>query len=187
MSLWLLDWKFGTVPRHYSGVTDHAKVLNPAQLGRIQAALSDLNLQYPQVYGAVLFTSNREADNLREYAFWLLNRCRFAPPEAVLEKNYNILLLIDPERMGACLMVGYGLEGFLSESRIQQVLEKGRSALGQKQWTKGCIRILHEMQEQLTHVWRQERRTAPKLGTNSDTNRDRSTAPEELATGSAEY
>src|SRR2546430_11831675 len=82
---------------------------------------SDLGLlrlferKFPQLLFSVLVANLGSRVLISEYAFWLINRARFSTLNAVGPKNFDLLLVVDPDLETAALIVGYGLEEYLSE------------------------------------------------------------------------
>jgi uncharacterized membrane protein YgcG len=122
-SLPRLDTKFGTVPLHTSYLTDRAKSLTLEQLARLRESLQRFEVKFPQVLFSVFVTDLPDGSSIREFTFWLANRAHFSSVESAGAENFDLLLVIEPARRSAALTVGYGLEKYLTEDDLRDVLD----------------------------------------------------------------
>jgi len=96
-------------------------------------------------------TSQAPGGPIGEYAFWLMNRARFGFLEAVGSDNLDLLLAIDVERGAAALVLGYGLEDYLTERDLERALAEAASGFYAGDFTRGiqvCVEfIMNRMRE----------------------------------------
>ncbi len=76
------------------------------------------------------------------------------------------LLLIDVDRRRANLSIGYGLEPFVSESMLDQILEAGRAALSVGAFGQAALAVLevttsvlHRKSEEIPETYGLRRKT----------------------------
>src|SRR5438552_2007193 len=117
-----LDLKFGAVPRHSSSVTDLTRRLSRRAVSELRTRLRLFNRKFPQCRFSVFLTNQIPGGSISEYTFWLMNRGRFGSVEAVAERNFDLLLVIDAETATAALCIGYALEGHVTEHDLERAL-----------------------------------------------------------------
>jgi uncharacterized membrane protein YgcG len=109
------------------------------------------NRKFPQSRFSVFMTSQMPGGPIGEYAFWLMNRARFGFLEAVGGDNLDLLLVIDVERGAAALVLGYGLEDYLTERDLERALAEAASGFYPGDFTQGiqvCVEfIMNRMRE----------------------------------------
>lgn len=117
-----IERKFGIVPYFARYLTDRAGELSSREVDKLRALLQLFQRKFPQLLFSVLVADLGPNFSISEYAFWLINRARFSALDAVGPKNFDLLLIVDPESEAAALIVGYGLEEYLSEQDLHDAL-----------------------------------------------------------------
>lgn len=82
-----------------------------------------------------------------EYTFWLANRGHFGKLDAVGNANFDLLLGIDLTRKTAALIIGYGLEAYLSERDLERALAGASADFWAGDYSRGisvCIDLISE-------------------------------------------
>jgi uncharacterized membrane protein YgcG len=144
-----LDPKFGTLPLRNRYLTDRAQSLTVDEVGRLRELLARFEIKFPQSLFSVFVTELPADSNVREYAFWLSNRAIFSSVEAEGVENFDLLLVIDPTHRSAALTVGYGLENFVTEDDLKDVLEAAEPALRGDQLERAIRTCIGEMTRRL--------------------------------------
>ena len=145
LTLQRLDEKFGAIPRQSPFLTDQTGRLG-STADRVRKHLRSFHGSFPQCFFSVLLTSG-VADSISEYTFWLANRGRFGKLEAVGSANFDLLLGIDVGRKTAALVVGYGLEAYLSERDLERALAGASAAFWAGDYASGiflCVDLVSE-------------------------------------------
>jgi uncharacterized membrane protein YgcG len=130
LSLLRLDAKFGAIPRHSRYLTDRSRSLSLPAIKKLRNFLQIFQKKFPQSLFSVLVTDHVHKGTIAEYTFWLANRARFSPLDAVAENNFDLLLGIDVETGTAALTIGYALENYLTEDDLQSALAIAQEAFG---------------------------------------------------------
>jgi uncharacterized membrane protein YgcG len=117
-----LDAKFGAIPMHSRYLTDRSGRLPRAAIAKLRDALQLFERKFPQSLFSVFIIDLPPNAAVNEYAFWLANRARFSPIEAVGAENFDLLLVVDSAANTAAFTVGYGLEKYLSEDDLDDAL-----------------------------------------------------------------
>ena len=123
LTLAQLDQKFGLVPYCSRYLSDRAERLTGQEIEDLRAVLRLFERKFPQIVFAVLVINLGEQISMSEYAFWLGNRARFSSVGAVGPKNFDLLLIVDPQGRAAAMVAGYGLEKYLGEQDLQDTLD----------------------------------------------------------------
>jgi len=116
------DTKFGRPPLHSHYLTDRTGLLPLSELPKLRSQLELFEKKFPQSLFSVFITELPTGTLVTEYAFWLANRARFSPIEAIGPENLDLLLVIDPVAGAAAFTIGYGLEKYLHERDLEDVL-----------------------------------------------------------------
>ena len=154
LTLRKLDLRFGVAPKHFSYLTDRSLTLLPQNRAKLRTLLQLFRSKFPQSLFSVFVTELPLGTALSEYIFWLANRVQFSSVESTGENNFDLLLVIDLAAGEAGLAVGYGLENYLSEEVLRDVLEAGRSAFEAKDWSAGIERCVNRMMERMREISR---------------------------------
>jgi uncharacterized membrane protein YgcG len=122
LTLRRLDIKFGALPRRSRYFTDRTGRLHLSAIREMRGMLRLFMRKFPQCHLSVLIVDRVINGTIGEYVFWLANRGRYSSLESVGAENFDLLLGIDAEAGAAALVVGYGLENYLSEQDLRDAL-----------------------------------------------------------------
>lgn len=128
LTLRRLDIKFGALPRHTRFLTDRTGQLPLRGIADLRDLLRLFKRKFPQSLFSVFVTGAVQGGAISEYTFWLANRARFSSLGAVEGDNFDLLLGIDTHARAAALVIGYGLEAYISERDLQRALADAASA-----------------------------------------------------------
>ena len=143
---------FGVVPRIVKGVSDDAGVLSDSAKRRIRTIANELTIRFPQTSFSVV-TANLPPDtSLCVFAFWIFNEAGIARDLDRASNNYDILLTIDPGSGRANLMVGYGLQNFVSESQLSAIIEAARDFFDRGAYADAIEQTISGLREALTDI-----------------------------------
>ncbi|BCX50246.1 methanol dehydrogenase [Haloferula helveola] len=127
----------GPLPRIDPAVSDDTDALLPAEKKSLRKRIDKIEYRFPQVRVQVVFRHFPDEHPLSLHTFWLFNLVGFGSETEKGSENRAVLLVIDPVRHDASLMVGYGLEPFLSDEELDDVLGMAESAWQSKDWAGG--------------------------------------------------
>lgn len=122
-----LDTKFGALPRHMQFFTDRSNSLPMRGMNEIRDLLELFNRKFPQSLFSAFVLPELKNGTIAEYTFWLANRGRFNPDDPLGADNFDLLLGVDLHRRAAALLVGYGLENYLTEQDLDNALMQAAS------------------------------------------------------------
>jgi uncharacterized membrane protein YgcG len=137
---------FGIAPRLERGVSDSAGVLTPADIRVIRRAIAGFERRFPQAGFTVAFMSLAKDTPGPTYTYWVFNRSNPAGEMNQGCANRHVFLLVDTAGKGAWMTLGYGLEPFIGERHLQQVLQKAQPYLARAQYAAGVTELLAEME-----------------------------------------
>lgn len=121
-SLQRLDTKFGLVPRHSRFLTDRSGRIAMNEMAQLRATLRLFEKKFPQILFSIFIDELGEETSVSEFAFWMANRARFNSLEKKAGNNFDMLLVIDLATPSAALTTGYGLEPYVQEEDLNEML-----------------------------------------------------------------
>jgi uncharacterized membrane protein YgcG len=143
---------FGTPPHLTTDISDLAGVLRPAELRVLRQRIGEFGRRFPQSgFSAVFMAIDRDVPGAA-YAWWIFNRCQPAGGTQEGGGNRQLFLLVDTAGHHAWLTQGYGLEPFVSESRLLQCLEQAQPHFVRQAWAEGIAALLQEAEAVLREV-----------------------------------
>ena len=148
-SLAALDKKFGTVPKNYRYITDVALYFDQRERDTIEKKLAEIERNFPGLYLSVMTMEVHHGFKPREYLFWLMNRCQFAPRDCRLERSFSLVLFFDSGSRTVSLTTGYALERSLSEEVLQTILDAAIPQFKKDHFLRGTIAILDDLKSHL--------------------------------------
>ena len=144
LTLRRLDIKFGAVPRHAGLLTDRTGRLPRPEVRALQRLLRSFHGKFPQSFFSV-FLTHQLPGPLTEYTFWMANRGRLGKVHTVGGNNFDLLLGIDVDANTAALVIGYGLEHYLTERDLERTLAGASAAFHRRDFGRGirtCVELL---------------------------------------------
>jgi uncharacterized membrane protein YgcG len=151
-SLSRMDMKFGLVPAHSRFLTDRSGKLPLEEMEQLRAALRLFQKKFPQTLFSILLVELSPETPVAEYAFWLANRAKFGSVEKKLGDNFNLLLVIDLMTNSAALTIGYGLEPYVHESDLQQVLDALAAGVRERDLATGLRACIESLTQRLREL-----------------------------------
>jgi len=128
-SLGALSAQMGIPPQLTPPIADLDRVLLPRQRRALAEAIDLLEKRFPDIVCVVVITQIPESVAPEIYAFWLYNRGSLFSTVEQGGSNHGVLLLIDSEKPRAAVMIGYGLEPFVSPSLLDLCLQSASPLL----------------------------------------------------------
>jgi hypothetical protein len=132
----------GPMPRISTGVSDLAGVLPNGDAKKITKAIDRLAWTFPQVRLNVLLHQFPTEHPFELHVFWIFNAAGLSPDNQKGGENRSILLALDPGHGKSALMVGYGLEPYLSDDALNHLLELSEPAWKAGEWTRGILELI---------------------------------------------
>ena len=127
----------GPVPRFEQGVSDHTRALAEKDTNRILKRIATIEQRFPQVTIQIICQNFPDEHPFSLYVFWIFNLGGLSSATEKAGDNHTILLTLDPVACKSAIMVGYGLEPFLTETAINHVLELAEPAWIDRAWAEG--------------------------------------------------
>ncbi len=158
-SLPKLDHYLGRPPAIKKGITDRVEGLNGKEATLINNAISRLEKRFPQVGFSVLLDRVKPDVPLHLYAFWIFNRSTLCASVSTGAVNRDILLCIDVPGNRASLMIGYGLEPFMSAAKLKEVLDVAHARLAEQNYGAAVLMVVDRLEQLLLALHTSLRRT----------------------------
>ncbi|MBK1825944.1 hypothetical protein [Haloferula rosea] len=132
----------GPVPIVKNRICDQPRLLDPAAQNRLLRRMDRFERRFPQVRLQVLCRTFPTEHPFSLYLFWIFNLGRISSD---LEKGGNnrvILLALDPQSSRSGIMPGYGLEPFLDQNELDELLASIDEIWGRHAWDEGFIKLI---------------------------------------------
>ena len=84
--------------------------------------------------------------------FWLFNRAGLSAQESKGGQNRDVVIVIDPSRGKAGMIVGYGLEPLLSQKDMDEIVQSGKKALDVYDYSAAFQEMVEELTRRLRDV-----------------------------------
>jgi uncharacterized membrane protein YgcG len=147
-----LDAKFGAVPLHTRYVTDRSGKLPLPAIRKLRRFLQIFEKKFPQSVFSVFVTDYVPGGSISEYTFWLANRARLSPLDAVAGDNFDLLLGINLDSGDVALTAGYGLEKYLAENDLDSALDAAKNAFRIGDVPRGVRACVQFMMKRLREI-----------------------------------
>ena len=151
----------GPVPRIEPEICDSSGALTPVESKRLRRQIDKIADRFPQVRVQIIFRHFTDGHPIRLHAFWMFNLGALSSETEKHAANRRILLLVDPVAAEAALTVGYGLEPFVTDEELDDLLEMAEDGWRSKEWQAGALTLLDGLEALLE---RAAVRTAEALG-----------------------
>lgn len=151
-SLEIAEKHLGIPPMLASLVSDPQQVLSRAEVRAIEKAVHECEERFPQITFAVVLTEVHADVTPSIHAFWLFNRGSLSSAVEKGGKNHRVLLLIDIAAPRAAVIIGYGLEPFVSEEQLEACLRMAHGALSSRRYADAVVTFVGELQSRLTQI-----------------------------------
>ena len=132
----------GAVPRVSPLVADTTGTLHASDHKRVTRRLARMQRRFPQLVPQVVMHRFPAEHPFSMHVFWLFNAADFAGTSRRGRENHALMLAIDPYRMEAAIVPGYGLEPFLTRDALDRLLEQAEPAWQDQRWTDGLLLAL---------------------------------------------
>ncbi len=139
----------GPVPRIELTVSDSTDALSKGGHRQIRKRIKALHERFPQVDFQVVIRNFPEDHPFELYVFWLFNQGALHSDHHKAGDNHGVLLVIDPVTGRSSLMVGYGLEPFIAESSLDEVLAMAAAAWIDREWAEGVMLAIDALEARL--------------------------------------
>lgn len=116
----------GPIPIILGGLSDGAQIFNKSEEKKLRKIVNKHQHDFPQSHLHIVTRSFPQKTELRTLLFWIFNRAGLSQESAKHGQNRDVVLLIEPLRKEAALMVGYGLEPLIPQTDLDQILNKAQ-------------------------------------------------------------
>lgn len=142
----------GVPPPLLAGFTDLTGELAAKDGKCFSEATADLRDRHPQCEFHWVHARLQLAVPLRIHAFHFFNHGRLCSPARSGGSNRDALLVTDPDRDAAALVVGYGVESFLQPGELDAVLAAGGPGLEIGDHCKAASAVVRAWEKLLDRV-----------------------------------
>ncbi|MEP4076518.1 TPM domain-containing protein [Haloferula sp.] len=136
----------GPVPRFEKGISDTTRALSEKEVSDLNKRIKVIEQRFPQITIQVVCHSFPLEHPFPLYVFWVFNMGGISTATETAGDNHTILLALDPVIGKSSLMVGYGLEPFISNPALNHVLEQAEPAWIDQAWGEGIQKVLEVLE-----------------------------------------
>lgn len=129
------------LPYLNKGLTDTLGLLEEKKKNEIHKAVASFGDNHAPCNLHITIKEFDPNFNLSVQLFWLFNKAGFSSIEARVAANQDILVGLDPNRGRIGMMVGYGLEPFVSEKAMNNLLAQAQPLLESNQFEEALLQI----------------------------------------------
>lgn len=133
-------------------IHDAARCFSTEETEALRGQLARFARRLPRHFLAIHAGAHDSAAAMRTFGFWLLNRAALPAVDVSSPNENGLLLLLDPARGLAGLVVGYQLEPWLPEPLLARLLEKGRRDFQRGRSGAGAAKIIAALEKTLRHA-----------------------------------
>lgn len=120
----------GPMPVIFGGVSQSGSKLSAREVKKLTKVIQKFQRLFPQSRLHLLVRSFPQEMEFKVILFWVFNQAGLSSQGSKGGQNRDVVLMIDPSRSKAGLIVGYGLEPLLSQESLDGVVSSGQGALG---------------------------------------------------------
>ncbi|MDG1358022.1 MAG: TPM domain-containing protein [Akkermansiaceae bacterium] len=151
-----LDDLYGADEVRLKRLTDMAGALRLSERRKLEGALDEFQVSFPQLFFSVYYGALEDRTNIRQFGMWLLNHAAYDDLEINRPNDGGILLLVDLNTKVASITFGYLIDPFLTEEDTFNILAKAHPHLLQGNHLKAALVVAR----QLSHVLKRKSRQA---------------------------
>ena len=142
----------GTLPRLAPVVADTTGLLTAPEQAKLKKRIAEIQRRFPQSALQVVMHAFPEEHPFSTHVFWLFNAGNFASDSHRGKDNHALMVALDPVRLEAAIMPGYGLEPFLKTEALDHLLELAGPAWESGRWADGLVRVLDGLDQLLESI-----------------------------------
>ncbi len=144
-------------------ITDVSGRLNLRDTRHLETVLDEFERRFPQCFMAAYTGVLPETLTLSDLGFWLINHGAFQTRQISRRNDFAIVMLVDPLREQAAIIVGYALEKHLTESILTGILKQARGQLQRGQIAAAIELVCRRIEQALRRVGRQQQAEPERL------------------------
>lgn len=154
-----LGESLGRMPIIKGMLTDTERVLTGRQARRIRRRLRQMGKEFSQMRFHVVLMPVDAGISMAKFAFWIFNGASICSSLHKGGLNFHNLLLIDVDHQRANLSIGYGLEPFISEAGLAEILSAGEDMVLRRAYGEAVLAIL----DQAATTWHGQSAQIPRV------------------------
>ena len=144
---------FGVASTLEPGVTDFQEVLSKREVRSLRKRLGAFQHRFPQCRFSIV-TQDHPSPRLPMlvFAFWLFNTSGLSRKIDKGGNNHDLLLVVDTNLGAAGMVVGYGLEPFVGQKQIGDMLAAGQQEFKESKWLPALEAIIDSAESHLAEI-----------------------------------
>ncbi|MDB4323044.1 TPM domain-containing protein [Akkermansiaceae bacterium] len=136
----------------FGGISDGCQLFGKSETKKLAKIIRGYQESFPQSRLHVVTRTFDQKVDLPVILFWVFNRAGLSEESAKQGQNRDVVILIEPHRNQAAMIVGYGLEPVLPQQALDQIIERAQPFLGSGDYLGGMEIAIDSLTELLKSV-----------------------------------
>lgn len=136
----------GPVPRITPGISDSTGAITRREAKRLLKRVERIRQRFPQIRIQILVHHFPQNHPFELHVFWIFNLGGLFRDNEKAGENHTVLIALDPIANQSSVMVGYGLEPFITVNQLDEILEPAVPAWSDRAWAEGLEIVLDELE-----------------------------------------
>lgn len=145
----------GPMPIIPGGVSQDARWLGRWKMKALQKKIDGFRRRFPQCRLHLMVRTFPQKMELPVILFWIFNQAGLSLESARDGRNRDIVILIEPDRKKAGMIVGYGLEPLISQEDLDAMMSAGHAFLKTGKFVKAFGAMVAALTSKLEEVSRE--------------------------------
>jgi len=136
----------------FGGISDGCQLFSKSNTKRLAKIIQAYQERFPQSRLHVVTRTFDQKAELPAILFWVFNRAGLSEESAKQGQNRDVVILIEPHRKQAAMMVGYGLEPLLPKGALDGIIERAQPFLTSGDYLGGMETAIERLEKLLISV-----------------------------------
>ena len=121
----------------FGGISDGSQIFSNSEAKKLSRLVQRNQRIFPQSRIHFVTRSFPQGVNRSTILFWVFNRAGLSQESAKQGQNRDLVFLIEPIRKQAVIMVKFGLEPFVPQQALDQVIERAQPYFSSRDFAEG--------------------------------------------------
>ncbi len=142
----------GPMPVIFGGVSQSGTTLDSREVKRLVKVINRYQRRFAQSRLHLLVRKFPQEMDFKVVLFWVFNQAGLSAEGSKGGQNRDVVIVVDPGRAKAGLIVGYGLEPVLSQKDMDEVVQSGQGSLKSGEFAEALEAMVDELTDRLKAV-----------------------------------
>lgn len=142
----------GPMPVIFGGVTQEGNFMSDKEVKRLRKVVEVYHRRFPQSRLHLMVRIFPQEMALPVILFWIFNNAGLSSQGSKGGQNRDVVLLIEPKRQQAGVIVGYGLEPILAKESMDDIVGQGWDELARGDFAGAFESMVETLSEYLKAI-----------------------------------